>query len=124
MLLSIIFIVLDVFFSVVNVNGFGKGINPFWAVSQVQNIKVRILIVPLTQLSLVFKCFCDTLILDDFKLALDELRELTFGRQANWHKSQSCPGLEGDANREYSVGYYEGSSYVLLQSYKGNLAKV
>lgn len=53
MLLSIVFIILELL-AVTSVLDMG-GLNPFW------------------RLSLVFKCFTDTIILDDFKTALDKL---------------------------------------------------
>ncbi|KAL9624580.1 MAG: hypothetical protein Q9160_001244 [Pyrenula sp. 1 TL-2023] len=62
MLLSIAFLCLDVCASVIP-NFIGKdvvGINPFW------------------KLCLVFKCFSDTVILDDFKTALERLRKYVF----------------------------------------------
>jgi hypothetical protein len=57
MLLSLIFIVLDVLsVTAVLKNSLPVGINPFW------------------KLSFVFKCLTDTVVLDDFKTALDRLR--------------------------------------------------
>lgn len=57
MLLSIAFIVLDVLsVTAVLKNSLPVGINPFW------------------KLSFVFKCLTDTVVLDDFKTALDRLR--------------------------------------------------
>ncbi|KAH8700647.1 hypothetical protein BGW36DRAFT_133667 [Talaromyces proteolyticus] len=61
MCLSIIFLVLDIL-SVTGVlrGNMPLGINPFW------------------KLCFIFKCLCDTLILDDFKTALDGLRDRLF----------------------------------------------
>ncbi|KAK2753703.1 hypothetical protein FQN55_000066 [Onygenales sp. PD_40] len=58
MCLSIVFLVVDLM-SVLHVfeGALPTGINPFW------------------KLSFVFKCLCDTVILDDFKTALDRLRD-------------------------------------------------
>jgi len=58
MCLSIAFLVVDTL-SVLHVfrAALPTGINPFW------------------KLSFVFKCLCDTIILDDFKTALDRLRD-------------------------------------------------
>ncbi len=63
MCISLIFTVLDVL-SVTNVIQLGStdGINPFW------------------KLSFVFKCLTDTIILDDFKTALDRLHRYKFDR--------------------------------------------
>ena len=62
MALSIIFIALDIVSSVVpSFNGKDViGINPYWKVQ------------------LVFKCFADTVILDDFRTALERLRKYVF----------------------------------------------
>ncbi|KAJ5210091.1 hypothetical protein N7491_009904 [Penicillium cf. griseofulvum] len=64
MCLSIVFIALDV----ISVTGalssaMPLGINPFW------------------KLCFMFKCLCDTIILDDFKTALDKLRVKWLARQ-------------------------------------------
>ncbi|EER45130.1 conserved hypothetical protein [Histoplasma capsulatum H143] len=58
MCLSIIFLIIDLL-SVLHVfqGALPTGVNPFW------------------KLSFVFKCLCDTVILDDFKTALDRLRD-------------------------------------------------
>jgi hypothetical protein len=63
MLLSIVFIILDVL-SVTSVlsNSLPTGINPFW------------------KLSFVFKCLTDSVVLDDFKTALDRLRAFKISR--------------------------------------------
>lgn len=75
MLLSLVFVVLDIF-SVTGVfkNAPTVGVNPFW------------------KLALVFKCLTDTVILDDFKTALD--RMWTFRRE-----SLSTAGGAGVGNR-------------------------
>jgi hypothetical protein len=67
MLLSIIFIVLDIL-SVTNVlsNALPVGINPFW------------------KLSFVFKCLTDSVVLDDFKTALDRLRAFKLSRMGSF----------------------------------------
>ena len=63
MMLSISFIVLDCL-SVTSVlaSNLPDGLNPFW------------------KLAFVFKCFTDTIILDDFKTALDKLQAHRMGR--------------------------------------------
>ena len=65
MILSICFIVCDIL-SVTHVidSGSADGINPFW------------------KLAFVFKCLTDTIILDDFKTALDKLKEHQFARMS------------------------------------------
>ncbi|KAJ5899591.1 hypothetical protein N7495_004335 [Penicillium taxi] len=66
MCLSIAFIVIDLL-SVVHVfdDTMQTGINPFW------------------KLSFVFKCLCDTVILDDFKTALNRIRNYWLRKQAS-----------------------------------------
>jgi hypothetical protein len=61
--LSIVFIILDIL-SVTNVIRAGEatGVNPFW------------------KLSFVFKCLTDSVVLDDFKTALDRLRAFKISR--------------------------------------------
>jgi hypothetical protein len=63
MILSLGFIILDCL-SVTSVlkDALPDGLNPFW------------------KLAFVFKCFTDTIILDDFKTALDKLKEYRLGR--------------------------------------------
>ena len=53
---SIIFITVDVISNIVPKLSSTVGINPYW------------------KFALIFKCFCDTIILDDFKTALEKLR--------------------------------------------------
>ncbi|KAG8530684.1 uncharacterized protein KY384_004039 [Bacidia gigantensis] len=60
MLISIVFAIVDVLSATVKFGGI-VGINPYW------------------KLSLVFKCFCDTIILDDFQSALEKIRRTFFG---------------------------------------------
>lgn len=59
MLLSLCFIILDILSVtyVIPSRGLPDGINPFW------------------ELAFVFKCLTDTIVLDDFKTALDRLQE-------------------------------------------------
>ncbi|KAI9805368.1 MAG: hypothetical protein M1833_005821 [Piccolia ochrophora] len=59
MAVSIVFLTVDVLSTVVSMGG-QVGVNPWW------------------KLSLVFKCFCDTIILDDFRSTLDKLRAHVF----------------------------------------------
>lgn len=76
MLVSIVFIIVDIL-SVTHVIG-GKslpdGINPFW------------------KLAFVFKCLSDTMVLDDFKVALDRLKAYKMQRMG----SVLSDGLRGD----------------------------
>ncbi|KAI9927210.1 hypothetical protein ASPWEDRAFT_177668 [Aspergillus wentii DTO 134E9] len=71
MCLTIIFIILDIL-SVTGVldGDMTTGINPFW------------------KLCFIFKCLCDTIILDDFKTALDKLRTRWFSQHGGWAGSQ------------------------------------
>jgi len=64
MCLSIAFIIVDTL-SVLNVfsSVLPTGIEPFW------------------KLSFIFKCLCDTVILDDFKTALDRMRHYWLQKQ-------------------------------------------
>ncbi|KAG8527836.1 uncharacterized protein KY384_006752 [Bacidia gigantensis] len=61
MFISIVFCVVDVLYATI---GFGAivGINPYW------------------KFSLVFKCFCDIIILDDFRSALEKIRHAAMRR--------------------------------------------
>ncbi|KAF3389461.1 hypothetical protein F1880_003621 [Penicillium rolfsii] len=68
MCLSIAFIVIDTC-SVLNAfsDSLPQGIEPFW------------------KLSFIFKCLCDTVILDDFKTGLDQMRAYWLRKQASGH---------------------------------------
>ncbi|KAF2647455.1 hypothetical protein K491DRAFT_309102 [Lophiostoma macrostomum CBS 122681] len=72
MLLSIIFIILDIL-SVTHVlkSGLPVGINPFW------------------KLAFVFKCLTDSVVLDDFKTALDRLRAFKMSRLGSFSQDTS-----------------------------------
>ncbi|KAJ5089889.1 hypothetical protein N7532_008573 [Penicillium argentinense] len=77
MCLSIAFIVVDTC-SVLNVFRESKlptGVEPFW-----ENM---LTVTSFFQLSFILKCLCDTVILDDFKTALDRLRAHWLRKQAN-----------------------------------------
>jgi hypothetical protein len=84
MMLSISFIILDCL-SVTNVinDGLPDGLNPFW------------------KLAFVFKCFTDTIILDDFKTALDKLKVYKLGRISG---SSGGAGGAGAADSKASAG--------------------
>lgn len=73
MVLSVCFILLDILAvtQVINGKGLPDGINPFW------------------KLAFVFKCLTDTIVLDDFKTALDRLKQ---------HKLQLLGGAITDEN--------------------------
>ncbi|EME43256.1 hypothetical protein DOTSEDRAFT_72605 [Dothistroma septosporum NZE10] len=76
MLLSIGFVIVDIL-SVTHVIGGGAlpdGINPFW------------------KLAFVFKCLSDTMVLDDFKTALDRLKQYKMDRMG----SVMSDGVRGD----------------------------
>ncbi|KAJ5669531.1 hypothetical protein N7462_010601 [Penicillium macrosclerotiorum] len=74
MCLSIAFIVVDTC-SVLNVfsDALPQGIEPFW------------------KLSFIFKCLCDTVILDDFKTALDRMRAYWLRKQASGEILMTSP---------------------------------
>jgi len=76
MLISVAFIIIDVLAvtHVIKGTGLPDGINPFW------------------KLSFVFKCFTDTIVLDDFKTALDRLKQFKLQRIG----SVPSDGLRGD----------------------------
>lgn len=90
MCLSIVFIPLDV----ISVTGALRsamplGINPFWKVCS-PSVSTGGILIPLIssadwsrilQLCFMFKCLCDTVILDDFKTALDKLSARWLARQ-------------------------------------------
>lgn len=67
MFLSICFIILDILAVTKVIRGAGSpdGINPYW------------------KFAFVFKCLTDTIILDDFKTALDRLRNYRLGKLGN-----------------------------------------
>ncbi len=64
MLLSIIFLLTDVIVTAAKLSA-DSGINPYW------------------RFALVFKCASDTIILDDFKSVLDNIRDRRFNSQSN-----------------------------------------
>ncbi|KAJ4369906.1 hypothetical protein N0V83_005670 [Neocucurbitaria cava] len=80
MILSIIFIILDIF-SVTKVIQLGQtGINPFW------------------KLAFVFKCLTDSVVLDDFKMALDRLRAFKISRLGSFSGDMSDSRSRNDGN--------------------------
>ncbi|KAF2459250.1 hypothetical protein BDY21DRAFT_340238 [Lineolata rhizophorae] len=84
MIISIIFIVLDVC-SVTNTfdaSGLPVGINPFW------------------KISFVFKCLTDSAILDDFKTALDRLRAYKVSRLGSFAIDSSDQRMRDDGELE------------------------
>ena len=76
MLISVAFIIVDVLAvtHVIKGTGLPDGINPFW------------------KLAFVFKCFTDTIVLDDFKTALDRLKQFKLQRIG----SVPSDGLRGE----------------------------
>lgn len=74
MLISIVFGVVDAFAVLGGYHlGYPAGIEPFWKVSCCHR-REHGWHADLPQLAFVFKCLSDTIILDDFKSALDRLR--------------------------------------------------
>jgi hypothetical protein len=73
MLLSMIFILLDILCvtRVIRFSGLATGINPFW------------------KLAFVFKCLTDSVVLDDFKMALDRLRAFKISRLGSFSGDMS-----------------------------------
>ncbi|KAF1844581.1 uncharacterized protein K460DRAFT_404870 [Cucurbitaria berberidis CBS 394.84] len=81
MILSIIFIVLDILSvtKVIQLSG-RTGINPFW------------------KLAFVFKCLTDSVVLDDFKMALDRLRAFKISRLGSFSGDLSDSRSRNDNN--------------------------
>lgn len=81
MLLSIIFIVLDIctVTGAIRLQG-TTGINPFW------------------KLAFVFKCLTDSVVLDDFKMALDRLRAFRISRLGSFSGDMSDSRSRNDGN--------------------------
>ncbi|ORY15470.1 hypothetical protein BCR34DRAFT_622885 [Clohesyomyces aquaticus] len=81
MLLSIVFIVVDIC-SVTDAlkSSLPVGINPFW------------------KLSFVFKCLTDSVVLDDFKTALDRLRAFKISRLGSFSQDNSDRRSHNDGN--------------------------
>ncbi|KAJ5105404.1 hypothetical protein NUU61_002751 [Penicillium alfredii] len=88
MCLSIAFIIVDTC-SVLNAfsDALPTGIEPFW------------------KLSFIFKCLCDTVILDDFKTALDGLRTYWLSKRATDQIPLTSPGSPPIHQRDRSPGY-------------------
>lgn len=81
MILSIIFIVLDIFAVTKVLRLAGRtGINPFW------------------KLAFVFKCLTDSVVLDDFKMALDRLRAFKISRLGSFSGDLSDSRSRNDGN--------------------------
>jgi len=81
MVLSIIFIVLDILTVTNAINLAGTtGINPFW------------------KLAFVFKCLTDAVVLDDFKMALDRLRAFKISRLGSFSGDMSDNRSRNDGN--------------------------
>lgn len=81
MLLSIVFIVLDIctVTGALRLSG-TTGINPFW------------------KLAFVFKCLTDSVVLDDFKMALDRLRAFRISRLGSFSGDMSDSRSRNDGN--------------------------
>ncbi|KAG9204840.1 hypothetical protein G6514_010073 [Epicoccum nigrum] len=73
MIMSMIFILLDILCvtRVIKFTGLATGINPFW------------------KLAFVFKCLTDSVVLDDFKMALDRLRAFKISRLGSFSADMS-----------------------------------
>ncbi|KAF1937259.1 hypothetical protein EJ02DRAFT_477436 [Clathrospora elynae] len=81
MLLSIVFIVLDILTVTYTLKLPGPtGINPFW------------------KLAFVFKCLTDSVVLDDFKMALDRLRAFKISRLGSFSGDMSDSRSRNDNN--------------------------
>lgn len=80
MTLSVGFIIVDILSvtHVIDGSGAPDGINPFW------------------KLSFVFKCLTDTIILDDFKTALDRLKQYRMRRLSTFGAEMGQPGSSDD----------------------------
>ena len=94
MCLSICFLVVDIL-SVTSVlkSVLPTGINPFWRVSGITALRRCQLLhtdVYVEQLSFIFKCLTDSIILDDFKVTLDRLRDVRLGREGVLRADGSC----------------------------------
>ena len=85
MILSICFIIVDILAvtKVVQGPGLPNGINPFW------------------KLAFVFKCLTDTIVLDDFKTALDKLKQ---------YKLETIGGMLSDSNPDDFVDMQQAQS--------------
>lgn len=81
MVLSIVFIICDIC-SVTGAfsSGLALGLNPFW------------------KLAFVFKCLTDSVILDDFKMALDRLRAFKISRLGSFSQDMSDRRTQNDGN--------------------------
>lgn len=88
MLISVAFIIVDVLAvtHVIKGTGLPDGINPFW------------------KLAFVFKCFTDTIVLDDFKTALDRLKQFKLQRIG----SVPSDGLRGDFSDPHQARQKKG----------------
>lgn len=89
MVISIVFIVLDIL-SVTNALNLGTtGINPFW------------------KLAFVFKCLTDAVVLDDFKMALDRLRAFRISRLGSFSGDMSDSRSRNDGNNNLVATWEE-----------------
>ncbi|TID14489.1 DNA repair protein [Venturia nashicola] len=83
MLVSVVFIIVDIC-SVTDVfsSSLPEGINPFW------------------KLAFIFKCLTDTIILDDFKTALDRLKQYKLDRLNNAARGRGNDTDQSSSSRE------------------------
>jgi hypothetical protein len=82
MLLSVAFIIVDICsVTAVFSSSLPEGINPFW------------------KLAFIFKCFTDTIILDDFKTALDKLKQYKLSR---FNTAAMSFGSDGEPGPDFS----------------------
>ncbi|EGD94899.1 hypothetical protein TESG_02401 [Trichophyton tonsurans CBS 112818] len=98
MCISIVFIVVDVL-SVLGVfrGALPTGLNPFW------------------KISFVCKCFCDAVILDDFKTALDKLRDYWLLKNGATEPINSEPSSRhNDTRRRRSHGTIPASNTMII----------
>lgn len=110
MCLSIVFIIVDTC-SVLGV--FGKislpvGIEPFWKVRKYcissTTEKENAHKIPSTQISFIFKCLCNTIILDDFETAPDRIRAYRVMKQARMSAACFRTPAENNFRRRHSGG--------------------
>ncbi|KAL3479678.1 hypothetical protein BJX99DRAFT_67243 [Aspergillus californicus] len=85
MCLSIVFMIIETctVLGAFNVAGLPRGIQPFW------------------KLSFILKCLCDTVILDDFKTALDHIRAYRF--QTTRLRDEAASFVRGGCHRQGDV---------------------
>jgi hypothetical protein len=107
MCLSIIFMIVETcsVLHMFNAADLPTGIQPFW------------------KLSFVFKCLCDTVILDDFKTALDQIRSHRFQRPIPTDEDSLCRH-RSPRQAEMEAGFDLGPSPKVVPEREEPLPKV